>query len=559
MRKWIRVAAVAVMCAVVSQGVVAAEFDDAPPSTLIAVDGGHLDWPTMLRLLREDNLTIRLADSARQRMNTTRQGALDSIEAGQRVYGWNQALGPLKDRPLEPDQQREFQRRMLRSHAAGVGPMLAPGVVRLALVLRANSMARAAMGVRPEVVDRMLSMVEAGVLPMMPEIGSLGTGDLQPMAAAGLSMIGEHNPVLFRGTRTAASMAFRAAGLPEQFTLESGEALPLISGGSVVTARFVEAIDRAEHDLHGFAAAFALFLEATRAEQGAFDERTHNERNLDHDIDGAGDIRSMVCGTEWMTDRGRERSGDAHPRIQDATSVRSTPHVIGGLRHSLETARDTALREANASTSNPLIFEKDGGGYEFVMGGNWAVTRIGAQIDALNAQIANLAILSEGLSGRLLEPKWSYGVPANLAGGEIGLNSGMVQAQTVAAALIPEIQVRAHPASTMSRPVKGGQEDLNTMAMASMRNLADNLDRLDIVLGVQILMGAQAVDLMRDRMGELRLGSGTEAVHAVVRQRIPMLHDDRYLSPDVDAAIALVREDAFTPAFRAADETRCAA
>ncbi|WP_378731130.1 histidine ammonia-lyase [Nocardia brasiliensis] len=559
MRKWIRVAAVALTLAVVSQGVVSADFDDTAPTEPIALDGGHLDWPTMLQVLHDDSPVIRLSDHARQRMSDTRRGALDTIAAGQRVYGWNQALGPLKDRPLDPDKQLEFQRRMLRSHAAGVGPTLPPGVVRLALVLRANSMARAAMGVRPEVVDRMLSMVEAGVLPMMPEIGSLGTGDLQPMAAAGLSMIGEHNPVLYRGKQVAPALAFRAAGLPERFTLESGEALPLISGGSVLTARFVEAITRAEHDLHGFAAAFALFLEATRAEHGAFDERTHVERGNEHDIDVAEDVRAMVCGTQWMTEEGRQRSGESHPRIQDATSVRSTPHVIGALRHSLDAARETAVREANASTSNPLIFRNSSGRHEFVMGGNWAATKIGAQLDALNAQIANLAILSEGLSGRLLDPKWSYGLPANLAGGEVGLNSGMVQAQTVAAALIPEIQIRAHPAGTLSRPVKGGQEDLNTMAMASMRGLADNLDRLDIVLGVQILMGAQAVDLMRKAMGELRIGSGTALIHAIIRQRIPALEDDRYLSPDVDAAVALVREDAFTAVFRSVDETRCAA
>ncbi|MBF6328105.1 aromatic amino acid lyase [Nocardia transvalensis] len=180
------------------------------PTAVIMVDGDHLDWPTMLRVLHDDSIDVRLSDQARQTMTVTRQGALDTVAAGQRVYGWNQALGPLKDRPLTVEEQQEFQRRVLRSHAAGVGPAMPPRVARLALVLRANAMARGAMGVRPDVVDRMLSMVDAGVLPVMPEIGSLGTGDLQPMAAAGSSMIGEGNPVFFRGKQVAAATGLRA-------------------------------------------------------------------------------------------------------------------------------------------------------------------------------------------------------------------------------------------------------------------------------------------------------------------------------------------------------------
>ncbi|MCM6775648.1 aromatic amino acid ammonia-lyase [Nocardia sp. CDC159] len=555
----IRVLTAALLIAIGSQTMVAAAGGPTGSATAITLDGAHLDWPTMLRVLHENSVDVRLSESARRQMATARQGALDTVAGGQRVYGWNQALGPLKDRPLNSEEQQEFQRRVLRSHAAGTGPALPPRVARLTLVLRANTMARGTMGVRPELVDRMLSLVNAGVLPTMPEIGSLGTGDLQPMAAAGLSMIGEANPVFFEGRQTGAPMALRAAGLPERFTLEAGEALPLISGGSALTARLAEAIDRADRDIDAFIAGFALFLEATRAEQGAFDERTHAERGIPEQVDAAAQIRSLYCGTQWMTEAGRELFGQHGPRVQDATSVRSTPHVLSTLRRTLAAARDAVVGEANASTSNPLIFPRDSGGHEFVMGGNWAATHLGEHIDRLNAQLANLAVLSEGLSGRLLDPDWSYGLPANLAGGPVGLNSGMVQAETVAAALVPEIQIRANPASTLSRPVKGGQEDLNPMAMASLRNLADNLDRLDTVLGVQIMMAAQAVDLARPRMPGLAMGSGTEAVQAIVRQRIEPLTDDRYLSPDVEAATALVRDGALSRIADEADEKPCAA
>lgn len=525
----------------------------------VELDGGSLDWNTMISVLHADSVSVRLSEDARAAMTEARQGGLDAIGGGQRVYGWNQALGPLKDRPLNLGEQREFQRRVLRSHAAGVGPALPAPVARLALVLRANAMARGKMGVRPELADRMLSMVNAGIVPRMPEIGSLGTGDLQPMAAAGLSMIGERNPVTVHGSAADPAMGLRSAGLPARFTFEAGEALALISGGGVLTARLVAAADHAERAVDAFEGAFAVFLEATRAEQGAFDPRTHAERGIPADAAAAGRIRALVCGSGWMTEQGRRRSGESEPRIQDATSVRATPHILGALRQTLDEVRGTVHREANASTSNPLLFPGDDG-YEFVMGGNWDAAALGHRIDTLNAQLTDLGVLSQELSGRLLEPKWSYGLPANLAGGTPGLNSGMVQAQTVAAALVPEMQTAASPAGVLSRPVKGGQEDHNTMAMASMRNLAANLDRLDTVLGVQLMMGAQGVDLMRRTMSGLPLGAGSSAVMSEVRRHIRPLGDDRYLSPDVAEAGELVREGAVSRAVRGAARTSaCAA
>ncbi|WP_406386145.1 histidine ammonia-lyase [Streptomyces sp. NBC_01618] len=506
----------------------------------VTLDGDSLDWPTLTRVLHADSVSIKLSENARTTMAKTRQGALDTVDGGQRVYGWNQALGPLKDKPLTADEQQEFQRRVLRSHAAGTGGALPPRIARLALVLRANSMARGAMGVRPGLVERMLSLVNASVIPKMPEIGSLGTGDLQPMAAAGLSLIGEDNEVTYRGKTASARTALRAAGLPEHFTLASGEALPLVSGSSVLTARYIDAVDRTERQVGVLQGAFALFLEATRAEQGAFDPRTHDERRIPEETEAARQIRALVCGTGWMTDQGRKQAGETAPRVQDSTSVRAAPHIVGALLQTLTKARKTTVREANASTSNPLLFAKPGGGYEFVMGGNWDAALIGHEIDTLNAQVADAGVLSQEFSGRLLDPKWSHGLPANLAGGPVGLNSGMVQVQTVAAALVPEMQVAATPAGTLSRPVKGGQEDHNTMAMASMRNLTENLDRLDTVLGVQLVMGAQGLDLMRQKMAGLPVGSGTQAIHAVVRQHIPALGDDRHMSPDVEKATSLV-------------------
>ena len=529
----------------------------------LELDGNSLSWNDMAAVLHADTVSVRLSPRSRMTMRRTRDGALAALKEGQRVYGWNQALGPLKDKPLEPSEQQEFQRRTLRSHAAGVGPALSDRVARLALVLRANSMARGAMGVRPELVDRMLSLVNAGVTPVMPEIGSLGTGDLQPMAAAGLVLTGEPAKARFQGREGPAPQILAAAGLTPLFTLEAGEALPVVSGSSVLSARYTDAVRRAEDAADTFDGAFALFLEATRAEQGAFDPRTHDERRIPAEVESAKRTRALVCGSGWMTEEGRKRLGETHPRVQDAVSVRATSHIVGALRQTLAQARNDLHREANASTSNPLVFPRqDGRGYEFVMGGNWDAALLGHGIDTLNAQVADLGVLSQELSGRLLAEKWSYGLPANLAGGAVGLNSGMVQVQTVAAALVPEMQVRATPAGTLSRPVKFGQEDHNTMAMAGMRGLADNLDRLQTVLAVQVLMSAQGVDLIKEKMAELPLGTGTARVHGAIRQHVAPLGDDRHMTPDLEVATRVVQDNVIADAVRAGTapgQNRCAA
>ncbi|RVX42614.1 histidine ammonia-lyase [Nonomuraea polychroma] len=522
----------------------------APQPTLdLVLDGASFTLRDAFAILDGRPVSARLAPDVQANLIQVRSGALKALET-QRVYGWNQALGPLKDRPLTPEQAEQFQRNVLRSHAAGVGEPLPDDVVRLALVLKANQMARGKMGVRPEVPQRLLSMVNAGVVPRMPQIGSLGTGDLQPQAAAGLAALGENAPVRYQGIEGPASELLPKAGLVRDFTFQAGEALPIVSGSTVLAATLMHALHRATVLADQAEGAFALFMEATRAEQGSLDARTHKERHIPEEDAVAARLRTMVAGSGWMTEEGRKRLDPANyePRIQDAVSVRAAPHIMAGLRHELADARRTLVREANSSTSNPLIFKREPGpGYEFVMGGNWDGSVMGHLADTLNAEITDIGVLSQELSGRLMSPRWSYGLPANLAGGTVGLNSGMVQVQTVAAALIPEMQTRATPAGTLSRPVKDGQEDHNTMAMASVRHLHENLDRLEIVLAVQYLMAAQGIDLIAPKMTGLPLGAGTRALHEEIRRYIAPLGDDRYLTPDLERAIWLVRNGQLRP------------
>jgi histidine ammonia-lyase len=522
-----------------------------PPAPVLglALDGKSFTLRDAFAILDGRPIHARLAPDVADVLDRTRAGALAALDS-QRVYGWNQALGPLKDRPLSLEEAEQFQRNVLRSHAAGVGEPLPDDVVRLALVIKANQLARGKVGVRPAVPQRLLDLVNAGVVPRMPGIGSLGTGDLQPQAAAGLAALGGEAPVRYRGMEGPASAMLPRAGLPRDFTFQAGEALPIVSGSTVLAATLMHAVHRATALADQAEGAFALFMEATRAERGSLDARTHRERHIPEENAVAARLRAMVAGSGWMTEEGRRRLDPANyePRIQDAVSVRAAPHILAGLRQVLADARQALVREANSSTSNPLIFRREQGrGYEFVMGGNWDGSVMGHLADSLNAELTDVGVLSEGLSGRLLSPRWSYGLPANLAGGTVGLNSGMVQVQTVAAALVPEMQVRATPAGTLSRPVKDGQEDHNTMAMASVRHLHENLDRLEIVLAVQYLMAAQGIDLIAAKMAGLPLGPVTRTLHAELRRYVPPLADDRYLTPDLEQVIRLVRERRLVP------------
>lgn len=509
----------------------------------LTLDGGSLTWEDLEAVLGARTVRVRLDPAARRRMAEYRAGALDRLaqDPGLRIYGWNQALGPLKNEPLDAADQRLFQANVLKSHAAGVGENLSAPVARLALVLRANTLARGTSGARPELVERILEVVSAGITPLMPEIGSMGTGDLQPMAAAGLCLIGADVSALdAHGHRTTARQALAGAGLGE-FSLEAGEAIALISGSAVFSACLASAAVRAQRDVETFLGGLAVFLEAARAEASGFDPRMHAERRIPTEDEAIEQILALVGGSQWMTEEGRRRAGETMPRIQDATSVRSVPHQLATVMIELQRTREALEREANASTCNPVVLPDGTGGFDVLMGGNWDCTLLGQAAQSLNVGMTRLAVLSKDLAGRLAHDGWSHGLPPSLSGGEVGLNSGMTLVHTTGASLIPEMQVRASPVSILSFPLKGGQEDHHTMAMASVRNLIDNLASLEVVLAVLLLMSAQGIDLLRETMGDLALSEGSSRVLGVVRSAVPMLVEDRVMSADVDAATDLVR------------------
>lgn len=520
-----------------------------PTKAQLTLNGASLGWADLTSALWADEVEVTLDQVASSQMKRAREAGLAELaaDAQLRVYGWNQALGPFKDRQLSPADQLRFQVNVLRSHHTGLGAALPPAVSRLALIVRANCLARATSGARPELVERMCAAVNAGLLPVMPGTGSLGTGDLQPMAAAGLALTGDPAG-RFHGEHESvpAAQAWADVGQPSRFTLATGEAIALISGSAVLTAHLVHAIEKVTLQVETFLAAFALFCEAARVEQAAFDTRMHAERHLPSETLAARYIQAFLCDSQWATDEGRRRTGETAPRIQDATSVRSVPHQLALMLRELERAREDVTREANASTCNPMLFPSyTGESYEFVSGGNWDATVLGHAAQSLNSCLARLAVLAKDLAGRLLHDGWSNGLPAGLAGGPEGLNSGMLLLHTSAASLIPEIQLRANPVGALSFPLKGGQEDFHTMAMAAVASLLSNSRRFDQILAILLVICAQGIDLLRPTMAGLELGTGSAVVYAALREQVAPLTQDRVLAPEVETLTRCVRDATF--------------
>ncbi len=516
----------------------------------LTLNGASLTWRDLAAALTAERLGITMDPVARNQMQRTREAGLAALKADPqlRVYGWNQALGPFKDRRLKPDEQLRFQVNVLRSHSTGLGEALPWQVARLALIVRANCLARGTSGARPELVDRMNDAVNLGLIPVIPGTGSMGTGDLQPMAAAGLALTGDAAGRVRceDGEERRAPQAWAAMGRDVEFQLATGEAIALISGSAVLTAHLAFAVEEVYRQVETFLGAFALFCEAARVEKNAFDPRIHAERHMPWEMQANALILRLMGNSGWATSEGRRRVGEHAPRIQDATSVRSVPHQVGIILRELERAREDVTREANSSTCNPLLIpDYTGQGYDFLSGGNWDATVLGQAAQSVNGCLARLAVLTKDLAARLLHDGWSHGLPAGLSGGETGLNSGMLLLHTSAAALIPEIQLLANPVGALSFPLKGGQEDFHTMAMAAVNALVSNSRRFDQLLAVLFVISGQGIHLLEERMRGLPLGDGSACVYEQLRGQVTPLEEDRFLSPEVEDLVESIRQGDF--------------
>jgi histidine ammonia-lyase len=476
---------------------------------------------------------VELSSAARERMDRSRRVIEAKVAAGETVYGVTTGLGSLANVRLEPDEVRRLQRDLLRSHAVGVGPSLGDWEVRAMLLLRAHVLALGHSGVRPEIVDRLLEFLNRDVLPIVPERGSLGaSGDLAPLAHLALPLIGE-GEVSFHGERMTGDAALERIGV-QALELEPKEGIALVNGTQGMLAVGLLVLARARSLAKAADVAAGMTVEGILATDRPFDERLQRLRPHPGQGDSASNLRRLLEGSEIVASH-RESSH----LVQDAYSLRCVPQVHGAFRDTLAHAERVLSIELGSVSDNPVVTD-DG---EVISGGNFHGQPVAIALDALAAAAVSLASISERHLYRLLDPATNNGLPAFLVE-RPGMNSGFMLVQYTAASLVSESKSLAHPASIDSIPSSAGQEDHVSMGMTSARHARECVANAELVVALEALAAAQALDLRTP----LRPGPGSAAALAAMREAVAFLDADRQLKPDVDEAIDLVQSGEFVAA-----------
>jgi histidine ammonia-lyase len=452
------------------------------------------------------------------------------LARGATVYGVNTGFGKLSDVRIEPGEVRALQRNLVRSHACGVGDPLPGEEVRAMLLLRANVLAKGFSGVRPEVVELLLSLLNHRIHPVVPSRGSVGaSGDLAPLAHLALAIIGE-GMVLSDGRLLPTAMAMLQAEI-KPLVLEAKEGLALLNGTQAITAVGGLALARALRVVELADLAGAMTLEALKGTPTPFDERIHALRPHPGQTAAAAHLRALLEQSEI-----RESHRENDPRVQDAYCLRCMPQVHGAVRDALANARTTIEIETGAATDNPLVFPEG----EILSGGNFHGAPLALQLDAAAIALTTLMGIGERRIDRLVNPDINEGLPPFLSKTP-GVSSGFMIAHIVAAAMLNEAKVLAHPASADSVPTSGGKEDHVSMGMTSalkFRQVVENAERL---LAIELLCAAQALEYR----APLKPARQVADALALVRQVVRPLGEDRVLSTDIEALAGAVRTARF--------------
>ena len=422
-----------------------------------------------------------------------------------------------------------MQRNLIRSHSVGVGEPLAPPIMRLMMATKAASLARGYSGCREQVVDTLLAVHNAGLVPCVPSQGSVGaSGDLAPLSHMTLALMGEGD-MLLNGERVPALQALKAAGIAP-LELEAKEGLALINGTQTSTALALHGLLAFEPVLEAALLIGALTLDAARGSDGPFDPRIHAVRGQPGQIDVAQYYREVLKGSAI-----RASHAENDDRVQDPYCLRCQPQVVGAALDQLRHAARVLLIEANAVTDNPLVFPDDGA---MISGGNFHAEPVALAADGMALAIAEVGAIAERRIAMLIDSGVSRLPPFLTA--DAGLNSGFMIAHVTAAALASENKSMAHPASVDSLPTSANQEDHVSMATFAARRLQGMIQNTAHILGIELLAAAQGIEFLRP----LKSSAVLEAVHALLRKDVPAHHVDRYLAPDIAHATALVKDGA---------------
>lgn len=523
--------------------------------TTITIDGFNLTAAAVITIARDPSAKVALAQSSRDALKQSR----DYIEStwmhdqAPMMYSFNTGVGLLKDTRIKVADIELFQTQLIRAHAAGMGEPFSEEVSRATMLLRANAFASNYSAPRVEVVDRLLAFVNAGIHPIMPQKGSVGaSGDLAPLSYLAAAIAGfPEAEVMYQGKRMSAPEAITLANIGEvQFDLKAKDASALINGCTVSLAVAVLATADARNLLTDACVSLGLTLEAMRAEMSAFDERIHLARPHQGQIKTAAIIRKLLAGSTRTTHEARAvqlpdelRRTDIPytARIQDVYSLRCAPQVYGPVFDALDYIDTIVDKEINSATDNPLIFSKEGGGFEIISGGNFHGQYLAQAMDLLAMVVADLGSICERRIARLIDPTLSWGLPRNLMTGIRGVNTGYPVVQCSMTSLVMENRTLCTPGSVDSVPAKGNSEDHVSNSTWCARKAATVVANTQYIIGVEMLLAAQALTMTEELLPGFVLGKGTQAAYDEIRKQIPACLDgDRWFHHDVQVAQSFV-------------------
>ncbi len=531
---------------------------------VVILDGHSLTIADVVAVARHAK-RVALRPQARARMAETAHWVDDVVRGGEmRVYGVNTGFGYLATEVIPPQQMRQLSRNIILSHASGVGDPVPEDVVRATMLIRANTLAKGRSGVRPQTVETLIAMLNAGVHPVIPAKGSVGAcGDLAPLSHLMLVLCkpetGEDNEsesgeAFYKGQRMSGLQAMARAGI-ERLVLEAKEGLALNNGATFSAAMAALAVRDAENLLANAELALAMSLDAMRGFRDAYLPLVHQsghpgqqgvaERVLQY-LEGS----NLVQGSEYD-----------EPQVlppQDAYSLRCAPQVLGAVYDALDFVRGVVSREMNAATDNPLIFMELPRANKAVSCGNFHGQAVALALDVLGMAVAEVGAIAERRIFRLTDRGLSNRLPPVLAD-QAGLNSGFMMAQVTAAALASDNKTLAHPDSVDSIPTSASQEDHVSMSANAALHAREIIWNVERIVAIEFLCAAQGLDFrlggreyapQRIEEGRVRYawsqtaagqpGRGVAAAHARLRQVVPTLTHDRPLAPDIEAVARLV-------------------
>ncbi|MGO4268678.1 histidine ammonia-lyase [Paenibacillus sp. TAF58] len=469
---------------------------------------------------------MALNQTSIEKINRSRSYVEKLLREKKTVYGLTTGFGKFSDTYISNEDTKELQVNLIRSHACGIGLALPDEVVRAIMLLRIKSLSLGYSGIRLEVVQTMIDMLNKDVVPVVPEKGSLGaSGDLAPLSHVALVLFGEGEAV-YEGRRMDGGMAMKLAGI-QPVHLEAKEGLALINGTQVMTAVGAIACYDALNLAKWADATGALSCEALRGIRDVFDAQTHEIRPHKGQLQVAENIRRLTLGSQLMTNQGELR-------VQDAYSLRCIPQVHGASRDALSYVLEKIEVEINSVTDNPLIFEEQ---ERVISGGNFHGQPIALAMDFLSICISELANISERRIERLVNPQLNGDLPPFLTK-HGGLQSGFMIAQYAAASVVSENKSLAHPASVDSIPSSGNQEDHVSMGTIGARKAKQIVENAYSVIAIELLCASQAIDYRNPD----HLGNGTKWMYTKCREQVPFLEKDRVLSYDIKKVTSMLQE-----------------